>query len=91
MFYQGKDELVETGISSLTPIKLMGTYMAIYIGTFISIYRFPRWLNGKESTCNEEDIRDAILIPKSGRSSGGGNGSPLQYSCLENPMDHGAG
>ena len=90
MFYQGKDELVETGISSLTPIKLMGTYMAIYIGTFISIYRFPSWLSGKESTCNEGDIRDAVLIPKSGRSSGGGNGSPLQYSCLGNPMDRGA-
>ena len=90
MFYQGKDELVETGISSLTPIKLMGTYMAIYIGTFISIYRFPHWLSGKESTCNERDIRDAVLIPKSGRSSGGGNGSPLQYSCLGNPMDRGA-
>ena len=34
--------------------------------------------------------REAPLIPGSGRSSGGGNGSPLQYSCLENPMDRGA-
>ena len=33
------------------------------------------------------DIRDAGLIPGLGRSSGGGNGDPLQYSCLENPMD----
>ena len=30
------------------------------------------------------------LIPRSGRSPGGGNGNPLQYSCLENPMDRGA-
>ena len=30
------------------------------------------------------------LIPGSGRSPGGGNGNPLQYSCLENPMDRGA-
>ena len=30
---------------------------------------------------------DAGLIPGSGRYSGGGNGNPLQYSCLENPMD----
>ena len=30
---------------------------------------------------------DAGLIPGSGRSPGGGNGNPLQYSCLENPMD----
>ena len=35
--------------------------------------------------------REAVLIPGSGRSSGGGNGNPLQYSCLENPMDRGAG
>ena len=33
---------------------------------------------------------DAGLIPGSGRSPGGGNGNPLQYSCLENPMDRGA-
>ena len=32
---------------------------------------------------------DAGLIPGSGRSSGGGNGNPLQYSCLKNPMDKG--
>jgi len=31
--------------------------------------------------------RDVGLIPGSGRSSGGGNGNPLQYPCLENPMD----
>ena len=36
------------------------------------------------------DIRDAGLIPWSGRSSGGGNGNPLQYCCLENPKDRGA-
>ena len=33
---------------------------------------------------------DMDSIPGSGRSSGGGNGNPLQYSCLENPMDRGA-
>ena len=33
---------------------------------------------------------DAGLIPESGRSPGGGNGNPLQYSCLENSMDRGA-
>ena len=35
-------------------------------------------------------IRDMGSIPGSGRSSGGGHGNPLQYSCLENPMDRGA-
>ena len=36
------------------------------------------------------DLRDAGLIPGSGRSPGGGHGNPLQYSYLENPMDRGA-
>ena len=35
------------------------------------------------------DVRDAGLTPVSGRSSGGGHGNPLQYSCLGNPMDIG--
>ena len=39
---------------------------------------------------NAEDARDAGLIPGSERSPGGGNGNPLQCSCLENPMDRGA-
>ena len=43
--------------------------------------------DGKESTCNERDLSS---IPGSGRSPGEGNGSPLQYSCLENSMDRGA-
>ena len=36
------------------------------------------------------DKRDVGLIPGSGRSPGGGHGNPLQYLCLENPMDRGA-
>ena len=36
------------------------------------------------------DIRDAGSIPGLGRCPGGGNGNPLQYSCLENPVDRGA-
>ena len=39
---------------------------------------------------NAGDVRDAGSIPGSGRSPGGGNDSPLQYSCLGNPMDRGA-
>ena len=35
------------------------------------------------------DIKDTGLIPELGRSPGGGHGNPLQYSCLENPMDRG--
>ena len=48
---------------------------------------FPHSLVGKESACN---IGDPGLNPGSGRSPGEGNGNPLQYSCLENPMDRGA-
>ena len=40
-----------------------------------------------ESACNAGDARDVGLIPRSGRSPGEENGNPLQYSCLENPMD----
>ena len=45
-----------------------------------------RWLSGKEPACHAGDVKDTGLIPGSGRSPGEGNGSPLQYSCLENPM-----
>ena len=44
----------------------------------------------KNPPTNAEDIRDVGLIPESGGSPGGGDGNPLQYSCLENPMDRGA-
>ena len=44
----------------------------------------------KNLPANKGDIRDAVLIPGSGRSPGGGHGNLLQYSCWENPMDRGA-
>ena len=44
----------------------------------------------KNLCANAGDLRDAGLIPELGRSPGGGNGNPPQYSCLENPMDGGA-
>ena len=43
----------------------------------------------KNSLTNAGDIKDPGLIPGLGRSLGVGNGNPLQYSCLENPMDRG--
>jgi len=42
------------------------------------------WISGKESACNAGDPGS---VPGSGRSPGDGNGYPLQYSCLDNPMD----
>jgi len=46
-----------------------------------------RRLRGKESACDAGDVGS---IPGWGKSLEGGNGNPLQYSCLENPMDRGA-
>ena len=43
----------------------------------------------KNLPANAGDKRDLSSIPGLGRSSGGGHGNPLQYSCLENPMDGG--
>ena len=48
---------------------------------------FPHSSVGKESACN---VGDPGSIPGLGRSPGEGSGTPLQYSCLENPMDRGA-
>ena len=55
------------------------------------IYKgFPDGSVGKESACNAGDTRDSGLIPRLRRFPGEGNGNPLQYSCLENPMGRGA-
>ena len=48
---------------------------------------FPGGSDGQEYACN---VGDLGLVPGLGRSHGGGNGYPLQYSCLENSMDRGA-
>ena len=48
---------------------------------------FPDGLDGKAAVYNAGDLG---LILGLGRSPGEGNGNPLQYSCLENPMDRGA-
>ena len=52
----------------------------------VPLLGFPGGLDGKAFAYN---VGDPGLIPGSGRSSGEGNGNPLQYSCLENPMDRG--
>ena len=51
---------------------------------------FPGDTVVKNPPANAGDARDTGSIPGSGRSPGVGNGTPLQYSCLENPMDRGA-
>ena len=48
---------------------------------------FPGGSNGKESTYNARDTGDMGMIPGLGRSPGGGNSNPIQYSCPGSPMD----
>ena len=56
-------------------------------GTSTKDTGFPRSSVSKESACNAGDLGS---ISGLGRSPGEGNGNPLKYSCLENPMDKGA-
>ena len=56
--------------------KISAQFLSYFLG-------FPGGSEGKASACN---VGDLGLIPGSGRSPGEGNGNPLQYSCLENPM-----
>ena len=51
---------------------------------------FPRGSVVKNLPARARNVRDPGSVPESGRSPGGGNGNPLQYSCLKNPMDKGA-
>ena len=68
--------------NSNTTIKNFYTHLIFYM--YIQIYELPWWISGKESTCQ---CRRHSLVPGLGRCPGGGNGNPVQYSCLGNPMD----
>ena len=54
------------------------------------LWGFPSGSVVKNPPASAGDIRDVGSVPRLGRSPGDGNGCPLQYSCLENPMDRGA-
>ena len=71
----------------LSQITFDGSGMGVFGGRRGRLQDFPGGSNGKASAYN---ARDPGSIPRSGRSPGEGNGTPLQYSCLENPMDGGA-
>ena len=64
-------------------------WLPLHVITAVAVggIQLPQWLSGKESACN---VGDAGLILGSGRSPGEGNGNPLQYSCMGNPMDRGS-
>ena len=58
--------------------------MCVCVCVCVFVWCFPGGSDGKESACNAGDPGS---IPGSGIAPGEGNGYPLQYSCLENPMD----
>ena len=60
------------------------------IFSYSSIAGFPGGASGKGPPANSGDIREAVSVLGSGRCPDGGHDNPLQYSCLENPMDRGA-
>ena len=61
----------------------LGKFDEIWIVNIV----FPSGSDGEKSVCNAEDLGS---IPGLGRAPGEGNSNPLQYFCLENPMDGGA-
>ena len=61
-------------------------HLFMFLTILVDIEDFPSGLDGKATAYNVGDLGS---IPGSGRSPGEGNGTPLQYSCLENPMDGG--
>ena len=65
---------------------IWGKTFSLFTSPFLYLH-FPGGSDSKESSCNAGDPGS---IPGLGRAPGEGNGNPLQYSCLENPMDRGA-
>ena len=69
-------------------VKSKWSFPRLY-SSFLYCLKSPQWLRGKESACKAGGAGDTGSIPGFGRSPGGGNGKPLQYSCLKYPMDRG--
>ena len=69
------------------PVPINASWIACFIWELIPNKGFP---GGSEVKVSASNVGDPGLIPGSGRSPGEGNGNPLQYPCLENPMDGGA-
>ena len=61
-----------------------------FLTTLLNIWASQVALLVKNPPTNAGDTRDGVSLPGLGRSTGVGNGNPLQYSCLGNPMDRGA-
>ena len=73
----------------LTVLRGVWWYLIVVLifSSLMTSVELPLWLSSKESTYNVGAAGDVGSIHESRRSSGEGHGHPLQYSCLENPMD----
>ena len=86
-FYSFRCNIFASGVNYMGGAGLMSVGKVFVLNSFVCLMGFPGGSNGKESTCN---VGDLDLIPGLGRSPAGGQGNPLQYSCLENSTDRGA-
>ena len=84
VFQQPNEETRSTGSQRQELLSLQSLGNSI-----VACRGFPGGASGKEPACQCRP-KSQGCIPGSGRSPGGGYGNPLQYSCLENPMDRGA-
>ena len=78
------------GLLALLSFFLIFNLIFILYWNIVDLWASQVVLMVKNPPANARDIKDVGLIPGSGRSPGGEHGNPLQYSCLENPMDRGA-
>ena len=95
IFLKKRQNTVFLIVSNVLSYSVLSKYCFL-LSRFISVNVYkessrgsPSGLAGKESACNAGDTGDSGLIPGSGRSPGRGNGNPLQYFCLKNPMEPG--
>ena len=77
-------------MAAFVPLCVLSPQLELFIDSSWCTGASPVDLVVKNLPTMAGDVRDKGSIPGSGRSTGGGNGNPLQYSCLENPMDGGA-
>ena len=73
-----------TGVAVSQQNFLYKSRWQVYLACSHSLTGFPAGISGKEPACSAGDLKDRVQYP------GGENGNPLQYSCLENPVDRGA-
>ena len=86
-FHSFRYNIFASGVNCMGGVGQMSVGKVFVLNSFVCLMGFPGGSDSKESTCN---VGDLDLIPGLGRSPGGGQVNPLQYSCLENPMDRGA-